>query len=261
MKNKILCLALMSISFAFADGLTGYDIAKKADEVESPETGSYKAVMTLKSKKGNERVREVLMRSKDYGDTEKTVVVFTTPKDVSGVAYLMFEYDEKEDGTTPDSDNWLYMPAMKKSRRISGSNKQDDFMGSDFTYEDIGERGLSKDTFTLLREETVNDAECYVVEAVAKDKTEKEQRRILWFRKDNFILQKGEFYDRQNMLHRVLECSDIKKVNGYWTTGVMTVKNVQSEHSTVLELKDIQYDIPLDDNMFTVASLERGLIR
>ncbi len=244
-----------------AQSLTGYDIMKKADEVPSGSSSSYTATMTLTDKKGKERSREVFMRSKDYGETKKSVICFTTPKDVAGVAYLMFEYDEKADGSTPDSDNWLYLPAMKKVRRISGSGKSDDFMGTDFTYEDIGERGLSKDTFNLLGEESVEGVECYKIECLAKDKTEKNPRRITWIRKDNYLLQKAEFYDRQNRLQRTLTCSDIKQIDGYWTTGKMFIKNVQTEHSTLLELKDVRYDIPLDDNMFTVAALERGSIK
>ena len=252
---------VMGTRIAFAQELTGYDIAKRADEVDKGDTSSYTATMTLTDKKGAKRVREVTMRSKDYGDTTKTVIVFTTPKDVAGVSYLMFEYDDAPDGTSKDSDNWLYMPAMKKTRRISGSSKGDDFMGTDFTYEDMGDRGLSKDTFTLLEEENVAGVECWKVECVAKDKTEKNPRRIVWYRKDSYLVQKAEFYDRQNNLQRVLECSDIKKIDGIWTTGKMYIKNVITNHSTVLEMKDIMYNIPLKDNIFTVAALERGTSR
>lgn len=246
---------------AFAQQPTGYDIAKRADEVDKGETSSYTATMTLVDKKGSKRVREIMMKSKDYGDTEKSVVVFTTPKDVAGVAYLMFEYDDAPDGTSKDSDNWLYMPAMKKTRRISGSSKGDDFMGTDFTYEDMGDRGLSKDTFNLLGEETVAGNECWKVECLAKDKTEKNPRRIVWYRKDSYMVQKAEFYDRQNNLQRVLECSNIKKIDGIWTTGKMYIKNVLTNHSTLLEMKDVKYNQPLNDNIFTVASLERGTVR
>ncbi len=262
MKKQILTLALAAFTtFAFSEELTGYEIAKRADGVEKAKTSSYTATMTLTDKKGSVRVREISMKEKDFGDTTKTLVVFTVPKDVAGVAYLMFEYDEKSDGTKPDSDNWLYMPAMKKVRRISGSTRQDDFMGTDFTYEDMGERGLSKDTFNLLGKESIDGVECYKVEAVAKDKKEKNPRRVLWWRSDNYLLQKAEFYDRQNTLQRELSCSDIKQINGFWTTGKMFIKNVQTNHSTLLEMKDVQYGLELSDSLFTVSSIERGNVR
>ncbi|MBR1405241.1 MAG: outer membrane lipoprotein-sorting protein [Treponema sp.] len=260
-KLSLFAFTLTLTTSLFAQSLTGYDIAKRADSVEKGKTSSYTATMTLTNKKDAKRVREVMMKEKDFGDTTKTVVVFTVPKDVAGVAYLMFEYDEKADGTKPDSDNWLYMPAMKKVRRISGSTRQDDFMGTDFTYEDMGERGLSKDTFTLLGTETVDGTDCYKVEAVAKDKGEKNPRRILWWRTDNYLLQKAEFYDKQNTLQRELTCSDITQISGIWTTGKMFIKNVQTGHSTLLEMKDVQYNVDLSDSLFTVTAIERGTVR
>lgn len=255
-------LAFFAISTSiFAESLTGYEIARRADEVDEGKTSVRTATMTLTNKKGAVRTREVTMKSKDYGDAKKTVVVFTVPKDVAGVAYLMFDYPDKADGTKPDSDNWLYMPAMKKVRRISGSTRQDDFMGTDFTYEDMGDRGLSKDDFNLLGEETVEGAECYKVECVAKDKGEKNPRRIVWFRKDNYLMQKAEFFDRQNTLQRELSCSEISQIDGIWTTGKMFIKNVQTGHSTLLEMKNVQYNTDLSDSLFTVSAIERGTAR
>ena len=254
-------LLLAAGSLCIAEELTGYEIARRADSVDEGKTSSYTATMTLTNKKGATRTREIFMRSKDYGNVKKNVIVFTMPKDVSGVAYLSFDYPDGEDGVKPDSDNWLYMPAMKKVRRISGSSKDDDFMGSDFTYSDMGDRGLTKDTFNLLGSESVDGFDCWKVEYVAKDKSEKTQRRILWFRKDNYKTVKGEYYDRQNNLARELTCSGIKQVNGIWTTEKMFMKNVQTGHSTVLELKDIKYNLDIDDNLFTVSTIERGNLR
>ena len=169
--KKIISVLLLTLLFGTVFAQTGYDIMKKADEVPTPKTSSYTATMTLTDKKGNVRVREVKEMTKDFGDVSKSVIIFTTPKDVVGVGYLMFDYVEKSDGTKQDSDNWLYMPALKKVRRISGSDSGGDFMGTDFTYEDMGDRGLNKDTFTLLGEENVDGTDCYKVEAVSKDNT------------------------------------------------------------------------------------------
>ncbi len=252
-----LCLAVPAAS---AQTLTGYDVMKKADEVDTGTTGSYTATMTLLSKNGSTRVREVVCRSRDFGGVTKSVIVFRTPKDVAGVGYLTWDYDEK-DGVKKDSDNWLYMPAMKKVRRISGSDSGGNFMGTDFTYDDMGDRGLTKDTFTLLGEESAGGTGCYKVECRAKDTTEKNPRRILWIRKDNFVMQKGEFYDKQNNLQRELICSGITLIDGIWTTSVMTMKNIVTGHSTVIEMKDVHYNQNVDDSIFTVASVERGAVK
>jgi len=262
MKKKfLLMMCMIFVSSLFAQELTGYEIARRADEVDDGKTASYTATMTLTNKKGSKRIREIFMRKKDYGDVEKSAIVFTVPKDVAGVAYLSFEYPDKEDGSSKDSDSWLYMPAMKKVRRISSNGKDDEFMGSDFTYADMGERGLLKDTFTLIGSENVDGEDCWTVEAKAKDKNEKTQRRVLWFRKDNYILVKGEFYDRTDKLERELACSDIKQIEGIWTTGKMFMKNVKTGHSTLLEMKDVKYNMDLSDSLFTVSAIERGNIR
>ncbi|MBQ9495398.1 MAG: outer membrane lipoprotein-sorting protein [Treponema sp.] len=244
-----------------AQTMSGYDIMKKADEVERGNTSSYVATMTLISKNGSTRVREIVSYKKDFADSKRSVVAFRTPKDVAGVSYLMWEYDEDANGNKKDRDSWLYMPAMKKVRRISGSESGDDFMGTDFTYDDMGDRGLAKDTFTLLGEEAVNGFMCYKVECVAKDATEKNPRRIMWVRKDNFMVQRGEYYNKQNTLQRTLECENIQQIDNIWTTGKMTMKNVKTEHATVIEMKDVHYNQSIADSLFTVASLERGAIK
>lgn len=255
--STLVVLCVLASGFA----QTGYDIMKACDEVSTSDTSSYTATMTLTDKKGKTRVREVKEMSKDYGDVTKTVIVFTTPKDVSGVAYLMFDYDEKADGTKQDSDSWLYMPAMKKVRRISGSDSGGSFMGTDFTYEDMGSRGLSKDTFTLLGEETVDGVQCHKVEAVSKDEAEKNPRRIFWIGKDNNMMYRAEFFDRQNNLQRVLVCSEIRQIDGFWTTSRMLMTNVITGHSTLIEMKNVSYGDTLDDSLFTVAAMEKGRIR
>ena len=164
MKKIILTLMTLLLSASlFAENLTGYEVMKKADQVPEAKTSSSTASLTIHSKKGSDRIREVIMKSKDYGDMTKEVIVFTSPKDVSGVGYLMFEYKEDEKGNKKDSDNWLYMTAMKKTRRIasSGSESEGSFMGTDFTYQDMGERSLNKYEYTLLGEENINGTDCY----------------------------------------------------------------------------------------------------
>ena len=262
MKKTILTLSALLFGAAlFAQSLTGYDIMKKADEVPEAKTASYTATMTLTDKKGQTRVREVIEKEMKFSGNTKTVIVFVTPKDVAGVGYLTVDYDEDANGNKKDSDNWLYMPAMKKVRRISGSDSGGDFMGTDFTYDDMGDRGLNKDNYELLGEENVDGVACYKVECRAKDTTEKNPRRVVWIGKDNFMLYKAQFFDRQNELQRELKCSDIKKIDGFWTTGKMLMKNVQKEHTTLIEMKDVKYGVALDETLFSVSALEKGRVR
>ena len=254
-------LAVFLSSALFAENFTGYDIMKKSKDMDCSKTSESKATMEIVNKKGVKRVREVLMKEKDFGSEKKSVIVFQTPKDVAGVAYLSIEYEKKNDGTKKDSDNWLYMPAMKKTRRISGSESEGDFMGTDFTYSDMDELDLDKENYTLLGTEKIGDEECFKIEAVRKDTSKKEPRRIVWISTENFMLYKAEYFDRQNALHRVLTCENIEKIDGYYSSGKMTIKNVQTEHYTVLTRSQIAFDKDISDSIFTVSALERGTIR
>jgi len=265
MKKIILTLTtLIAGAAAFAQSLTGYEIMKKADEVPEPVTSSSTATLTIHSKKGSDRIREVIMKSKDYGEIKKEVIVFVTPKDVAGTGYLMFEYEEDENGKKKDSDNWLYMPAMKKTRRIASSGSESDgsFMGTDFTYRDMGDRSLNDYEYNLLGEETIDGTECYKVECIAKDKTEKDPRYISYIAKSDFILRKCELFDRQDQLHRVLTCTDFTTIKGFKTAQKMKMENVQTGTWSSFETSNIVYDGgDIDDSLFTVASLEKGRIR
>lgn len=265
MKKLILTLSTVFMAAALsAQTLSGYDVMKKAHDVPSPKTSSSTAKLTIHSKKGSDRIREVIMKSKDYGDVEKEVIVFTTPKDVAGTGYLMFNYEEDANGNTKDSDNWLYLPAMKKTRRIaaSGSESEGSFMGTDFTYQDMGERSLSKYNYKLLGEESVDGVVCYKVECVSKAHTEKDPRYVTYISKSDYIMRKCEFYDRQDKLHRVLTCSNFTTISGFTTAQTMKMENVQSGTWSLIETKNIVYNAnDIDDSLFTVAALEKGRIR
>lgn len=168
---------------------------------------------------------------------------------------------DNPDGTAKDSDDWLYMPAMKKIRRISGNSSDDDFMGTDFSFEDMGNRSIAKDKISLLGEEAVNGKDCWKLEYKAKNKGAKISKRIYWIGKDNFVTYKGEFYDRQGKLFKELTVDTLEQISGYWTSIKMTMKNLVTGNKSEIEMKDVVYDGPVDDAMLTQSALERGIIK
>ncbi len=266
--RKLVVLATFITMFAtlavHAQDLTGLDIIRKSHEVPEPTSSSVTATLVIHSKKGNEKTRQVIMKSKDYGDVTKEVIVFTSPKDVAGVGYLMFDYPEAADGSKKDGDNWLYMPAMKKTKRIaaSGTEAEGSFMGTDFTYEDMGERAISKDNYTLLGTESVGGISCYKVKCESISRSESDPDRIVYLGVDDYLLYKCEFYDRHGNLHRVLTCSDIEYIDGYACTKVMKMENVQSGTWSRITMSDVIYNTDaIDDGIFTVTALEQGRIR
>ena len=262
MKNmflKMLGTSLLYAATTFAQSAS--EIAKKVHDLPSGKTSSSTISITLIDKNGKTRGREIASYTMKDGTTDKTVLVFKTPRDVAGISYLSYDYPDKADGSTVDSDSWIYLPAMKKVRRVSGSSKDDDFQGTDFTYDDLGNRSLSKDNFAIIGEEKVNGADCWILEAKAKDSKAKVSRRVSWIDKKTFVTYKGEYYDKQNRLQKTLLCENIKQIKGYWTTQKMTMTNVQSNHKTVYEVKDLKYDEKVNESYFTVSALERELVK
>ena len=237
--------------------LTGREIMVKVDERPDENDRKSTLKMTLINKRGRQRVREILSWSKDYGKDSKSIMYFQKPADVKGTGFLSWEYDDP----SKDDDRWLYLPALKKVRRISGSSKNDYFMGSDFTYDDMGGRSVNEDEHKFLREEEVNGSQCWVVESISKDKDYMYSKTIKWIRQDSYIGAKLEFYDRQGALLKILTISDVRKQDGFWTAFKMEMDNKQEKHKTILELEEVQYNTNVKDSMFRVSTLERGRLK
>lgn len=257
MKKILLAIAVLMAAYSVdAQNLSGRDIIKKVKDNPDGETRYSKLDLVLEKSNGSKRERKVESWAMDIGDDTKTMMFFTYPGDVKGTCFLTWDYDQ----IGKDDDKWLYMPALKKTRRISGSSsKTDYFMGTDFTYDDMGDRNIDEDDHKFLREETIDGHACYVVESIPKDKREIYSKKISWIRKDCFMGIKVEYYDKLNKLHRVLNISDIKQVQGFWTRGKMVMENVQTKHKTVLTFSDIKYNLKIDADLFTVSKLEKGL--
>lgn len=259
-KHWIAVLALSATGAAGlnAQTLTGREIAQRVKDRPDGDTRRSEIIMKLINKRGSLRERRLVSYSFDTGKGKKdrkTLMFFLYPGDVKGTGFLTWDYDEigKED------DKWLYLPAMKKTRRISGTSaKKDYFMGSDFTYDDMGSRNVDEDTHKLLGEETVGGHKCWKLESVPKDSRDIFSRKVAWARQDCYIGCRVEYYDKMDKLHRLLLISDVRKVDGFWMAGKLEMENVQTGHKTLLEIKDPKYDIPMDEAKFSVTTLETG---
>ena len=259
MKAKELVLtliALFAICSANAAGLTGRDIMQKVRNRADGDTRYATIEMTLVQRSGHKRVRKLESWAMDVGRNTKKIMFFTYPGDVKGTGFLTWDYDN----ANKVDDKWLYLPAMKKTRRISGkSSKTDYFMGSDFTYNDMNTRSVDEETHKLLREEVVGGKKCWVVQSTPKDKDEIYSYRITWIRQDCLIPVKAVYYDKLKKLHRRLTISNINKVQGFWTMHFMQMENVQTGHKTIIRMDNQKFNIKLSPNLFTVSQLEKGL--
>jgi outer membrane lipoprotein-sorting protein len=245
-----LALTYFTIGFdGSTQGLTGEQIMQQADERAIPSDMKSDMTMKLISKKGQERVRTV--RIIRQGD-EKQIMWFLAPPDVRGTSFLRISHDDRDD------DMWLYLPAFKKVRRIASRARKENFMGSDFTYEDMEKRKLKDYTYKLLREELLGDHQCYVVESTPKEDVDTDYSKIVsWVWKDDHLLTKEEFYDSKAKLRKVKTMSGIEKHSEYWIPGGLKMENVQKQHVTDIIFDKIEVDTGVEDDLFSTAYLQR----
>lgn len=254
----MIALVLLASLGASGQQLSGREIMQKVKDRPNGDTRYSELTIKLISKKGKERERKLKSYSMDLGVNKKdikTLMFFEYPGDVKGTGFLTWDYDE----IGKDDDKWLYLPAMKKTRRISGSSaKKDYFMGTDFTYDDMGSRNVDEDNHKLLKEETVEGQKCWVIESVSKDSRDIYSKKISWIKQNNLMAIRVEYYDKIGKLHRELKLSEIVKVDGFWIAKKMYMKNVQTNHQTYLFIENPKYNIDINESLFTVAKLEKG---
>jgi hypothetical protein len=237
--------------------LTGRDIALMVHDRPDGDDRESVMQMLLINRRNRTRERTVRFLSKDYGEDSKSIFYFRSPADVKGTAFLQFEYDDP----SREDDRWLYLPALKKVKRISGSSQSDYFMGTDFTYDDLGDRAVDEDDHTLLGEEDVDSLKCWLVESRPKDEDYMYSKTVRWIRQDALIAIRVEFYDRQGDLLKVLNTPEIGIQDGFWTVFRFEMDNLLENHQTVLELKEVHYNTGLEDDLFRVSTLERGRLQ
>jgi outer membrane lipoprotein-sorting protein len=211
--------------------------------------------MTLTNSRGENRVRKIKQFTKDLGEIEKKIMFFKYPADVRNTSFMTWGYDK----AGRDDDQWIYLPALKKVKRISSDSKSDYFMGSDFTYDDLGDRHPSDDVHKLLREEVFEGTPCYVVESTPKDEEYMYSRTLTWVIKDKWVGLKKEFYDEDGDLLKILTVKKYEKFSGLWIILQSRMFNTQKKHTTDMELKNVKINSGIAANKFTVRMMKRGI--
>ena len=212
--------------------------------------------MILKNRAGKESRRKISFRQLEVdGDGDKSLSLFTEPKDVAGTAMLTFAH-----GLEPD-DQWLYLPAIKRVKRISSKNKSGPFMGSEFAFEDLGSQEVDKFSYTLLREEACGEGyECYVIERIPQYENSGYKRQISWIDKEHYRSIKVEYYDRKDSLLKTLDFIGYNEYSGgYWRADRYEMQNHQTGKSTTLLWTNYDFERELSDKDFNHKALKRLL--
>jgi len=210
--------------------------------------------MVLKNKNGDEHKRRLAMKVlevKDDGD--KSLSVFNSPRDVKGTAFLSFTHALEAD------EQWLFLPALKRIKRISSSNKSGPFLGSEIAFEDLSSFELDKYTYIYLRDELFETMDCFVIENKPQYEYSGYTRMLVWIDKARYIPVRVDYYDRKNTLLKTQTFNDYTQfLDQYWRASSMTMKNYVTGKSTQLLWNNYKFRSGLTARQFDKNSLKRS---
>lgn len=209
--------------------------------------------MRITNARGATRDREIVQYSIDTAEGDQKIMFFENPADVRGTSFMTWSWDDGR-----DDDQWIYLPSLKRVKRIASDSKNDSFMGSDFTYDDLGDRHPSEDAHTLIGEETVDGLPCYVVESVPVVKNSAYAKTVTRIHKDSWVGLRKEYFDSRGDLVKALEIGKREKIDGFWVVTDMTMKDLDKGSSTRITMDAVRFDIALNDQLFSERQMRIG---
>lgn len=228
-----------------------------AREVDRRDTGyhDFRAHLTmlLRNRQGEESLRDMRSRSLEVeGDGDKTMIIFDQPRDVEGTALLTYSHK-----VGPD-DQWLYLPALKRVKRIASRNKSGPFMGSEFAYEDLASQEVEKYRYRFISDDALDSEPMFLIERDPVDENSGYRRQKVWIDKAEYRPMKVEYYDRKDSLLKTLTFSGYAQYLGrFWRAHEMFMENHQTGKTTLLTWDNFEFGAGLDASDFTKNSLKR----
>ncbi len=231
---------------------SGFDIMQ---QVYNRDTGNHMKAdlaMGITNARGSTRERSIVQIRTIEEGIEKKLMFFTAPSDVKDTGFLSISYPSDK-----DDDQWIYLPALKRVKRIASSNKNDSFMGSDFTYDDMGARNPNKDTHLIIGEETIENVDCYVIESIPLKKGGDITKTLNWIAKDGSFGLKKEFY-QGNTLVKTLSIHESTIIDSIIVITDMVMENNIKGTKTRITMNNVSFNNDFDDSLFTERQLKIG---
>lgn len=244
-----------------ADDPKARAIMERVDARDDGDDQTSTLQMILIDKNDKQRIRELRSFSKDKGEDTWSMMFFLSPADVQDTGFLTYDYDAAE----RDDDQWLYLPALKKTKRIASSDKSGSFMGSDFSYADMTDRPLEYYDYKLLQEAVVDGHPVWVIEAVPNNEEEQDEtgytKSIQFIRKDNDVMVRSKIWVKKGNRNKYFDVEKLEQIDGIWVPTLMTMtskKGDQTLHKTILRTSDVKFGQKLEFDQFSVRGLETG---
>jgi outer membrane lipoprotein-sorting protein len=261
-----LCLPIVSTALsAFtvpAHALTAREIMEKVDARDDGDNMTANMEMILIDKKGQERVRKIKTFSKDKGKDTLKLMFFMEPADVKDTGFLTYDYYSGD----RDDDQWLYLPELHKTKRIASSDKSSAFMGSDFSYADMTKRVVDEWKYKILKQAEVRGNKVWLIEAVPASKTIEDRygytKSVLFVRQDLFMVVRGVHWVKEGEKLKYFDIKKLEQIDGIWMgteTHMKTNKGKQTIHRSVFKWDNLKFNQDLDEKLFTVRRLEKGI--
>ncbi len=211
--------------------------------------------MTLRNAEGRERSRRLTWHTLEViepNEGDKSLTIFHEPRDIAGTAFLSYTHIEQED------DQWMYLPSLKRVKRIAASNISSAFVGSEFAYEDLLSDETEKFDFLWLKDEPCGEWQCFVIERRPRYKSSGYLRQIVWFDQDELRPMRIEYFDREDRHKKSLEFEDYRLyLNRFWRSHVMRMQNHQTGKVTILQFGEFKFQTGLTDQDFDPSALRR----
>ncbi len=258
----ILVLAVYFPGTSLADDAKAREIMQLLEDRDDGDSMTSDMLMLLIDKNGKERKKYFRNSSKDFGKDTKRIMFIKKPAEIRNTGFLTFDYDDPK----KDDDQWLFLPAVGKTKRIASSDKSSSFMGSDMNYSDMTSRDLDDYDFKLLKESKLGGHNTWLIESVPKSNKVMEEtgykKTILAVRQDNYMVVKAKMWTHEGGYTKFMDVKKLEEIDGIWVaTENHVVKKLGKKivHQTLLKQSSVKFNQNLDDDMFTIRRLEKGL--
>ena len=255
-------MAIASTAAAQTNDVKARKIMTKVEELDDGDNRITNMEMILIDKNGKKRLRTIRTHRKDKGKDTLKLMFFLHPPEVKNAGFMTYDYDDPE----KDDDQWLYLPALKKTKRIASTDKDKSFMGSDFTYSDMTSRNLEDYNFKIVKTQAVNKVSTWIIEALPKnEKVIKETgytKSLLFVRQDHYVVIRAVHFVKEGNRLKYMDVKKLElidKIRVATETHMTTKKGNITLHKTILRHHDVKFGQKLDESFFTVRRLEKGL--
>ena len=243
--------------------LNGREIMEKVNARDTGDRSITEMEMILIDKKGNKRVRKLKTFGLEKGKDSLSLMFFLSPADVRNTGFLTFDYDE----SGKDDDQWLFLPALRKTKRIAAGDKSGSFMGSDLNYSDMTSPDLNLYDYTLMKETEVKGQKVWQIKAVPKTKDEAKKsgysKSVVFIRQDNYVMIRGVRWVHKKKRNKYLDVRKLEKIDGIWVSTelhVTTKSGKKTLHKTILKQKNVHFNQDeVNEDLFSIRRLEKGL--